>query len=503
MRMFPLHYMLLLCITKETNGKRSVRGLQIKKGRDDVQAYNYYYEFARHGPKALKENPGLNSKPQSLSPPNQPNVVGTSATPVQSPGQTNQPTALLSTVSSSLPLSAPSDPSAPNKKKYQTSQFKKSKLTTKGTNAPSSTSKSMGKSKSKSKSKSKGKSSKGGGGGTVGPCSSPTANAIQAAIPDVTTRNPDSCCNVNGPVAVYVTHALPSGLTKSGFEPFWDQIYSQIEQTSNAVNVCFVMTGLSSTVDCNNSLDIVLIETNAFVSQLPNVAAMMSTDPTSNVTLIKEIRAISNNKLLPSIGVFNAGYNNIVIESILSGQGRLPYVGYLDDANYGAVAAQISLTLLKGAPATPLCFNGRVGELGYIGARCAAYYNDMTTVAIQPTEGVACRANETIALPDNVNAVWATVDCCSVVADAVDAAKAVSPGRTIVVGCQDTDTSGGRINFVTAQPIELQGYSAATWANFPVMQSAQGKDGRGEQYFPSLQSLVNTAIYNIIVNFLC
>jgi hypothetical protein len=336
----------------------------------------------------------------------------------------------------------------------------------------------------------------------VGRCLSHTATAIEDAVPDIITSGPSSCCNFDGPVAVYVTHSLPSDSTKSGFEPFWDQIYSQIEQTSNTVNVCFVMTGINPAVNSSKSLDDVLIETNAFVSQLPNVTAMMSTDPTTNVTLIEEIRTISGDIMLPSIGVFNSGYNNIVIESIVSGQGRLPYVGYMDNANYGAAAAQISLSLLKGVPATPLCFNGRIGELNFIGERCAAYYSDMTNVVIQPTYGVACSANETLILPDNINAVWATIDCCSVVANAVDAAKAATPGRTIIVGCQDTDTSGGRVNFVTTQPIELLGYSVATWANFPVMQSIQGKNGRGEQYFPALQSLVNTAIYNIIVNFL-
>ena len=82
-------------------------------------------------------------------------------------------------------------------------------------------------------------------------------------------------------------------------------------------------------------------------------------------------------------------------------------------------------------------------------------------------------------------------------AQAADRARLL--GRSIVVGCMDEDTSGGLVDFVTAQPVDLQAYSSSSWVNFPVIQSIEEEDGRGEQFFPSLESLVNTAIFNLVV----
>ena len=102
----------------------------------------------------------------------------------------------------------------------------------------------------------------------------------------------------------------------------------------------------------------------------------------------------------------------------------------------------------------------------------------------------------------NINAVWAPLECCSIVADAVIMIRE-DLGRTIIVGCQDSDPTNGRINFITAQPISLQGYATASWANFPVIQANDNSNniaiGRARQFFPSLQSLVHTAIYNEVI----
>jgi hypothetical protein len=72
---------------------------------------------------------------------------------------------------------------------------------------------------------------------------SSVAKNISKAVPEVIARSPDSCCGYNGRIAVYVTHALPSDCTPSGFELFWDKIYAEIARTSSADNICFVMTG--------------------------------------------------------------------------------------------------------------------------------------------------------------------------------------------------------------------------------------------------------------------
>jgi len=352
--------------------------------------------------------------------------------------------------------------------------------------------------------KGKGKG-KGNGGGPPGSnCNSAVAESILDIVPEVITQNPERCCDFDGPTAFFVTHAQRNDETPSGFEPFWNDIYEQIAATAMKSNVCFVMSGYDpSLAGPERTLSQILIDTNILVSQLEDVPAMMSTDPTEIVELIQTIRSISESSTLPSIGVFNAGYNNIIIEAVVSGFERLPYVGYLNDADYGTEAARVSLQLLNGVPARPLCFNARIGELDFIGERCAAYYDEITDETIEPEIGVGCSFNSTVdqilaqIISVQANAVWTHVDCCSVVADAVESARNL--GRTIVVGCQDEDTSGGRVDFVTTQPIQLQGYHASSWANFPVIKSLQGRDGRGEQYFPGLQSLVNTAIFNIII----
>lgn len=364
------------------------------------------------------------------------------------------------------------------------------------------------------------------GGGNMGPCAIHTAIQISTAVPEIITRNPISCCYSTNTevVAVYITHALPSKYTTSGFEPFWDQIYSEIERTSRAQHVCFVMTGLNgiptTNEDDRRSIEQILFDTIGYTSELPNVAAIMTTDPTTeNTNLMDEVRRIYNNPRLPSIGVFNAGYNNIIIESIVQNEGRLPYIGYLDDVEYGRQAGRVTLDLLNGTaaiPPVPLCFNARIGVIDALGDRCAAYYNELSStevVAVPDEIGVPCRPNSTMMdlttlLSDttrgSINAVWAPLECCLSVTNAVEALlQQSSSSRRIIVGCQDDDPTNGRINFYTAQPIALQGYMTASWANFPVLQQQSApnvNDPKEPQYFPALQSLVHTAIYNTVVS---
>jgi hypothetical protein len=109
-----------------------------------------------------------------------------------------------------------------------------------------------------------------------------------------------------------------------------------------------------------------------------------------------------------------------------------------------------------------------------------------------------------------INAVWAPLECCTSVTDAVESiqqqqssSSSSSSLRQIIIGCQDMDPTNGRIDFYTAQPIALQAYMTASWANFPVLQQPNSNSNERQkqtQYFPSLQSLVHTAIYNTIVS---
>jgi hypothetical protein len=329
-------------------------------------------------------------------------------------------------------------------------------------------------------------------------CSSPLAVAITNQIPDVITWNPPGCCMYRGISAVYVTHAMP-GQSASGFEIYWNEMALVIAAASSSQGSCFVMTGVDGTRSVGN----VLVETNAYVSERSDVSAIMSTDPTDSADLVSELRRISNNPNLPPIGVFNAGYNNIILESIVSGQERLPYTGNLDEKEFGKRAGEVSLALLDGELATPLCFNARLGVLEFVGERCAAYYGELTSQTIEQASGVSCSAGTTaneiyqMISEQEVNAVWSHVDCCNAVADAASLWRRM--GKKIVVGCMDQDTSGGKVDFVTMQPLDLQGYSASSWANLPAIKAQQPQSSDNRRYFPGLQSLINTTVYNEII----
>lgn len=401
-------------------------------------------------------------------------------------------------------IKPPSGKDQTTKKKHRTKQSKKQmeKLSKKDKSSSSSYKGSSGKNKGKGKTSGDGGSDDSGDDddGVITPpnkgCRSSVANAVLDIVPEVTTMNPTRCCDYKGPVGVYVTHALSSPDTESGFEPFWDAIYTQIATTSEHSDTCFVMTGYEPS---SRSLSDILTDVTVLVSSLPDVAAMMVSDPTSDQQLMNEIRFIEQDPSSPSIGVFNAGYNNIVIESLVSGEQPIPYVGVTNDADFGIRAARFSKDALNGREAKPLCFNGRT-ELEFIGERCVAFYAELGQDSTRPIIGASCSEDSpvedlfTLLVDTEANVVFSTINCCTVVSEAVRMAR--SMGQSIVaVGCQDTDTTNGQIDYVAAQPILLQGYTPASWVNFPVLQARLGQ--RGKQFFPSLDSIVKTDIYTI------
>jgi len=334
---------------------------------------------------------------------------------------------------------------------------------------------------------------------TSGNCQNIVAAPILDAVPEIFAQTPERCCDFDGPTAAIITHAFQDPETSSMFEPFWDQIYQVLARTSGGAGVCFFMTGIDST--SSRLISEIMIDVLEAARISADIPSIMSTDPTSNTDLIETIRSIADDPLQPSIGVFNAGYANIIVESILSGNEALPFVGYRDESEYGIEAGQATLQLLNGTQATPLCFNARVGVLDFIGQRCAAYYATVSSQPIVPEEGRSCSADSTplelmdIILGSGANAVWSHVDCCAAMGEAVEMAR--QAGFSIVSGCQDFDEGGAQgVDFVTAQPIDLQGYHASTWSNFPVVQEMAGMDGKMSQYFPASASLINTAIYN-------
>jgi hypothetical protein len=334
-----------------------------------------------------------------------------------------------------------------------------------------------------------------------GPCLSSFSIFVMENVPESISKNPNRCCGFDGATAAIVTHAQADNSTASGFEPFWNNMYDIIDAASKKSGVCFFMTGYNPGINTGRNLSEVLINVNQVVSGLQKVPSMMSTDPTNSTALVTEIRKIASNPSQPSIGVFNAGYDNIQFEKLVSGLPALPFVGYTNDQSYGQAAALATRELLGSEPPIPLCLNARE-NISLVGARCQAYYSNLQ-VQVDPATGVSCNSSTTpeqiieILLSRSINAAWSHIDCCSTLALAAE--SVMQMGRDVVVGCMDEAPKNATgVDFVTRQPETLQAYATSTWANFPVIQELRGRDGRAEQFFPSLSSLVNTSIFNLI-----
>ena len=360
-------------------------------------------------------------------------------------------------------------------------------------------------SRSSSKRSSRGKKGKGKGkrgGGANRDCLSAVARNIADSVPEVVTQNPRYCCYDRGPTAVIVTHALTSELTDSGFESLWDTVYFHFLQSSSAFGACFVMAGYDPS-ESDRSLSDVLIDVNNAASDIITVPAIMTTDPTNGTALMSTIRGISERPNGPSIGVFNAGYANIVIESLISGKDRLQYIGHQNDREYGTQAAGLALELLGKNSAKPLCLNGHP-DFRFVGQRCAAFYDSTTTVDVQPRSGIDCSSpvNATelavTIIRGGVEAIFADTKCCSGAEEAAHIARSRAR-HEIVVGCMDLDTTGGRVNFVTAQAIDLQSFHTFSFVSFPVVRARKGDNGRAPQFFPALETQVNTGISTTLV----
>jgi hypothetical protein len=195
------------------------------------------------------------------------------------------------------------------------------------------------------------------------------------------------------------------------------------------------------------------------------------------------VRSISDDATLPAIGVFNAGYSNIIVDSIVTGEYRLPYIGSIDEADYGASAAVMTRQLLDSATPVPMCFLATEDP-----QRCYKYYADLSAPDSPPFPCNATSSEIAYDIPSSVNAIFAPSACCAAVLSAVAALSQ----QDIVVGCQDYDVVRG-LDYVTLQPIALQAATAAVWNNFAV---AFGM--AGAQSFPGLQTLVNTNVYSIL-----
>ncbi|GKY94677.1 hypothetical protein MPSEU_000433100 [Mayamaea pseudoterrestris] len=332
-----------------------------------------------------------------------------------------------------------------------------------------------------------------------GECSSSQSTYVLSRVPEAIAQNPNRCCNFDGPVFAIITHALLNSDTESGFDSFWNSIYLDIVRDANQFGLCFFMTGIDPTVASGRSISEIMITVNQIVSGISAVPAIMTTDPTDNPDLMTVVRGISVNPGLPSIGVFNTGYGNVVVESLVSGEDRLPFVGPTSDESYGQLAATATLRLLNNAPPTALCLSN---GLNMTAMRCQEYYAGLTVSppSSVSTDDLICNTSSTAAdirsllSTSNANAVWATQECCEAVASA---ASRIS-GKLLVVGCMDVSPQDYQVDFVTTQPTRLQAHATSAWASCPVIQELKGRDGRKPEYFPSLRSLIKTTIKNVI-----
>ena len=333
----------------------------------------------------------------------------------------------------------------------------------------------------------------------VGVCSSAQSDYVLSRVPEAIARNPNRCCDYDGPVFSIITHALPDRNTDSGFESFWNAIYVDIDEAATKRGLCFFMTGVDPAVDSGRNVSEILINVNEVVSGISSVSAIMTTDPTDTPDLMKSVRSIFDNPGLPSIGVFNSGYDNVVVESLLTGEDRLPYVGSTTEDSYGKLAATATLRALNNVPPVAICLSDGHNATAI---KCKDFYSGLkaSPPGNKSDEGAICSSETTdaeilsLVAATNANVLWAHQDCC----EAAAAASNNSTGRILVVGCMDVDPVDYRLDFITTQPTRLQAQATSSWASFPVIQELKGRDGREPQYFPSLKSLIRTAIQNVM-----
>lgn len=301
-----------------------------------------------------------------------------------------------------------------------------------------------------------------------------------------------------------MTHSQGDNTTSSGLELYWENFYFEIDSITTQTNVCFVFTGVGES-NTNRSIADVLSDVITAAAAIDDVQSIMTTDPTSDIALVSTVRQLTQEPSSPSIGVFNAGSNNIIVEAIVSGMDRLPFIGSADDAAYGTQAAAIVLQLQGNeTEARPLCLNARP-DVDIVGQRCEAFYEGLGVNDVSPTTGIVCGINTTadqiasVLVGEEVNSILAHVDCCTLAADAIEIAQSQNYTDKVILGCTDEDTTGARVDFVTRIPLQLQAYSAASWIINPVLQSLDGKNGRSNEFFPDLRSFLNTAVYNYII----
>jgi hypothetical protein len=333
-----------------------------------------------------------------------------------------------------------------------------------------------------------------------GECRSLETKSLLRQVPQAIAMNPSRCCNFDGPVFAIITHAQPDTDSGSGFESFWNSIYYEIEAASKKTNTCFFMTGIDLSNGRGSTVSEIFINVNQIISEMDSVPSMMTTDPTDSIHLLSTVRSISNNPDMPSIGIFNSGYENVIVESLRSDDLRLPYIGSTSEQIYGQKGASATLNLLDNVPPAPLCLVPQ----NSLNTRCHTFYSNLglSLSEEKSLDGLHCNLRTTgddilsYVIENDANSVWAHQECCEAAMIAADTARRL--GRMTVIGCMDVSPRDFQVDFVTTQSITLQAHAVHAWASFPVIQEMKGRDGRQSEYFPSLRSLINIVIHNIM-----
>ena len=317
-------------------------------------------------------------------------------------------------------------------------------------------------------------------------CYSAPARNLLEIVPDAIVRNPSRCCDHTGSIAAYVTHSAP-GTT------FWEEAYSSILAQSDVSSSCFIFTGVNEAAAVSSDRDQTILDVVLTVSSLPQVVTLMVVDTTSSSSLASSLRYMHEQQhqqhiVSPLVGVWHAGYDNILLESITKGAGVLPYVGVASSdaaAVFGSTAAQLSLAVL-GNDASSLCV---ATSLTSAPSECSHWYAGRNASIATPI--AVCDAEWSLPVVEGaVDVIWATRGCCQRVVDAIE------EGSPTLVGCHTDEAGANSAHFSLRQPVAFQASTVAAWANAAVVASQRG--GSGRYAFPALGTVVATGLEPVL-----
>jgi len=220
------------------------------------------------------------------------------------------------------------------------------------------------------------------------------------------------------------------------------------------------------------------------------VVSLLVVDVTNTSTLVSTLRTMSEQRMAPRVAVWHMGYNNILIESITHGKAPLPYIG-VPSSDLGSVFGTTAAERLPSSSQTSLCAEAESSHAtsSLISSECSHFFAGRGEIS-PSSSVVVCR--DTLTIPQDVGAIWATKGCCEHVVSAVFSER---NEREILVGCHGDDEdsrSSGMANVVLRHPIRFQALMAASWSIAAVQDISRG--GTGRYAFPTMGTVVATEL---------